>query len=104
MKRFLQLLSCIALAACALDAHAYVPPNSEFMSFAELYQVTVGEAPATPHAAPQAGAQVAEYQVRVAAREPSASAGSSAPAPSSAPARSAAGYSFSNPAMPEPAS
>ena len=101
-------LFCLALAASAHGAPApsYVAParSADYLSFAELYRMTVSgvstvEFGADAAPAPQLAGQFAEYQVRVAAAEPQAAAPFAA-APESVPAR----FSFSNPVLPEPSS
>jgi hypothetical protein len=112
MKRFLPFIVCFALAApvCAAPATLQPARNAEFLSFAELYRMTVGgigavefgAAPSQPTAAAaQSPAQSPEFQVRVASTEPQAAAVSLVPA---APERASASFSFSTPALPEPAS
>ncbi len=110
--RFLLPALFLALAAPAHGASApsYFAParNAEYLSFAELYRMTLSgvsvvEFAAGPQSAQaQLAVQLPEYQVRVAAAEPqpASAAFAVAAAPESTPAR----YTFSTPALPEPSS
>src|SRR3954469_4174003 len=107
--RFLPALSFVALAAIAAPAvgaparHGVAPArNAEYLSFAELYRMTVGgvsvveftDGPVSEPA--QSPAPFPDYQVRVASAEATTVQSAAAAAP--------ARYSFSTPVLPEPTS
>ncbi len=90
MKSLLQMLFALALAAAALPAQAaaYAAPDAEFLSFAELYRLTVGEQGPLP----AVDSAPAAFQVQLAADEPAARQ------------ERQPVFSFSGAAWPEPAS
>jgi hypothetical protein len=105
--RFLrQAFICIALCGSAGGAAAAPAANSAFLSFAELYRLTVNgvavvEFSAAPGQLPgQAPAQLQDFQLRTvsAAQQPGTPAFAVSASPESVPA----GYSFSSALLPEP--
>jgi len=94
MRYVLIALFCLA---CAVPANAAPPRSSEYLSFAELYRMTVNgvsvidlNAPAQQPFA-EAATQYPDYQVRVASA-------------STAPAATAPRFLFTSPVLPEPSS